>query len=289
MIREVKDYLLKHPSIFVLLIISWMVNISLIFPLNIRFGHDTFWHLSLINVAFQTFPPELPIFAGETLKGYNYLLDLIMYAITIPGISATISYFVILPIIYLIATTFFGLVFAIRYDKSAFFVGSFLFFIFLASPFSYVLSFIKQGFLFYGYHYPTTIQSVTALTNSAYAFTIPLFLIAMIILLKKQVSQKGIIALGFLLFVAFGVKFYGGVSLAFFVSISLFLYYFKHKNIAFLLKSAAVIGFFSAMAIIIFYDPFSSVQSGAIFGFDPLATVYPIIENPGLFYIPYLV
>lgn len=289
MIHEVKEYLFKNPIVIIVLFIAWLINLSLIFPLNAHFGHDTFWHLSLITIAFDTFPPQVPIFAGAQLSGYNYLLDLLIYPLTRVGISATTGYLIIAPFVYLVSTSILGIIFAIRYNKSVRYVSSFLFFILLATPFSYVLSYMNTGSLFFGFQYPTTMQSVTALTNMAHAWTVPLILGALIIMLKKNITIRNVLMLSLLVAVSFGIKFYGGVIMGLLVGTFLFINFISTKNFVAFIMHSLIVGVPTLATIIFFYDPFSSAQTGSIFVFSPLATVHPLIEDPDSFYLPNLV
>ncbi len=289
MIREVKDYLLKHPIVIVILVIAWLINLSFVFPIQAHFGHDTFWHLALINIAFDTFPPQVPIFAGETLAGYNYLLDLIIYALTLVGVSATIGYIVIIPFVYLISTSILGIIFAKRYGKSVYYVSSFIFFIFLATPFSYILSYMNRGSLFFAFQFPTTMQSVTALTNLAHAMTVPLILGVLILLLKKTTTIRDVFILSLLVALGFGIKFYGGVVLGLLVGTYFFINFIQTKDLKTFIIRAFIISIPTLATLIFFYDPFSSTQTGSIFSISPLATVHPLIEDPDAFYMPTLV
>ena len=41
-------------------------------------GHDGVWHIALIKELKDFFPPQIPNFAGETLKNYHFFVDLLM-------------------------------------------------------------------------------------------------------------------------------------------------------------------------------------------------------------------
>lgn len=289
MIQEVLQFLRKYPLVIVLLIVCWLANISLLVPFSISVGHDTHWHLALISVAFKSFPPQIPIFAGETLKGYNYLLDFIMFLFTKIGIADLYVYMIVMPLIYLTSMTFLSIYFAKKLRNSVYFVSAFVFFIFMATPFSYVLSYMKRGNIFEGFKYPTTMQSISALTNMSHAMTLPLILIAMIILLHKKLSKTDTLILGILVLLTLGIKFYGGAVLLFLVGINVFIRTFTEKDIkAFFIRSIYIL-ICAGVSIVLFYDPFSSSKTGSIFGYAPLATVHPLIEDPDSLTIPYFV
>ena len=289
MIADVFIFLKKYPIAIAVLIIGWLVNLSLVLPINAHLGHDTYWHMALMSVAFKTFPPQVPTFAGVTLQGYNYLLDYIMYLISLIGIPVVYVYLIVMPLLYLILMTLLVTYFAMRFNKSIYFVGPFLFFTFLATPFSYLLSFYRRGSLFYGYHYPTAMQSSTALTNMAYAMTLPLIFGVLIILQNKKKSLKEVFILGLLVALAFGIKFYGGVVISFIIFFHLLLELIETKKIGRVILQSMIVIVPAGLSVLFFYDPFSSVKTGSIFGFSPLSTVHPLIENPDGLYIPYFV
>ena len=289
MISEFIYYTSKHRILIPLFVIGWIVNLSLVLPINMHLGHDTFWHMSLISVAFDSFPFQVPIHIGTQLQGYNYLLDYILYLISLTGISVLVTYLIIAPLVYLSFLTVLSVIFAKRFFASMHYVASFLFFTFLASPFSYLLSYFHKGTLFDGYSFPTTMQSTTALSNMAYAATIPLLLGVLIIMLNKKISIKHTVILSILVAVSFGFKFYGGVVVGFLVFIYFLITLIQTRNIAKFILYGFIVAVPSIVTVIFFYDPFSSSQTGSIFSFYPLSIVHPLIEDPKGIYFPNLV
>jgi hypothetical protein len=68
--------------------------------------HDGIWHIALIEAAFKTWPFNLPIYAGEQLKNYNYLFDFVLFLLTKTGISSWTWYFKIQPVVWFIVFVF---------------------------------------------------------------------------------------------------------------------------------------------------------------------------------------
>lgn len=279
----------QFPWTIPLLFIFWISNLSLVWPQNLHLGHDSYWHISLIENAFDSFPPQLPIFAGESMRGYNYLLDFFLYLVTLLGFSSWTTYFIVAPLFYVLFITYLGTYFALKYGKSPQYVVSFLFFLFLASPFSYLLAFTKTGNILDAFRYPTTMQSVTSLSNSSHAFTLLIILFCMILLLNKILTIRTAILIGILSAIAIGVKFYGGIVLLFFIGINLFFRYLKDRSLSKLILLSFFILIPSFLSVLFFYQPFDSTKTGSIFGFSPMALIHPLIESPDGIYIPYFV
>lgn len=289
MITEFIQYVQKHKILIPLILLGWIVSYSILSPFSQDLGHDVYWHISLISVAFRSFPFQVPVFSGATLQGYNYLLDLILYILTYSGASAYVVYTLIAPLSYLSLVTILGVVFAKRFSHSFSFVVSFLFFLFFATPFTYVLSFIRTGSFLRGFEFPTTMQSATALGNISYAMTVPLFLAVSIILLNKKLTIRNAILLSILIAIAFGIKFYGGISLGILVGSQFLTSFLIDRSISRFLLRTSILFLASLLSVLLFYNPFSSHATGSIFGFSPLATVHPLIEDPNGIYIRYFV
>jgi len=61
--------------------------------------HDALWHISLVKSAFNSFPFPHPFFAGGTVYGYNYFIDLILFALTKIGLNPLFAFFQFLPVV----------------------------------------------------------------------------------------------------------------------------------------------------------------------------------------------
>ncbi len=289
LIKEVFSYVKKHPILLIILAVGWLVNLSFFFPIQGNIGHDVYWHLSLVEVAFKTLPFQMPIFSGVPLQGYNYLADFFMFLITKLGVPSLYVYFIVIPLLYVISLSFLVILFGIRQNKSIFYVSALTFFVFLATPFSYLLSLYKRGTIFFGFNYPTAMQSPTALTNLSYALTVLVLFVVLIIFQEKKRTISQSILLGFLVGLAFGLKFYGGIILLLLIGIHEFLLFIQKRNLRNLVSILASGIFFVGLSLIFFYDPFNSVKSGGIFGFSPMAIPHNLIEDPDALYIPQFV
>ena len=53
--------------------------------------HDGIWHLALANAAFKSFPLKMPTFAGESLTGYNWLIDFPIFLFAKVGIPTSFT------------------------------------------------------------------------------------------------------------------------------------------------------------------------------------------------------
>lgn len=289
MIAEAFRYIRTYRILIPIIILGWIVNLSQVIPFQAHLGHDTYWHMALIRIAFKTFPFQVPIYSGAQLGGYNYLLDLFMYMLTWMGISAEFVYLLVVPVIYLFSVSILGVIFAKRYNNSIYFVASFIGLLFMATPFSYLLSLYRRGSLFFGFNFPTAMQSPASLTNMAYAMTIPLVLVTMIVMLKEKLSMKDFLVIGAMVALSFGIKFYGGVVLLCLVGSFLFFRTVQTRNFRTFWVASAILIVATALPILIFYNPFTSAKTGSVFAFYPLATVHPFIEDPDGLYIKDLV
>jgi len=116
------------------------------------------------------------------------------------------------------------------------------------------------------------------LINLQFAYTIVALGYTLLVLGRQKPAKYDDITLATLLFVSMGLKFYGGAILLALVVIHSLLF----KN----WKRIIYAGIAILMAVILFYQPKGG--QGAIISFNPLATVYPIIEEKLLFYSPKL-
>lgn len=289
LVKEVLSYIRKHPILLIILAVGWLVNLSFFFPIQGNIGHDVYWHLALVEVAFKTFPFQMPIFSGAPLQGYNYLADFFMLLITKLGIPSLYVYFIVIPLLYVVLLSFLVIYFGIRQNKSIFYIAPLTFFVFLATPFSYLLSLYKRGALFFGFNYPTAMQSPTALTNLSYALTVLVLFVVLIIFQEKKRNISQSVLLGFLVGLAFGLKFYGGIILLLLVGIHESLLFFQKRDLKNFITAAISGIVFVGLSLIFFYDPFNSMNGGGIFAFSPFAIPHNLIEDPDALYIPQFV
>lgn len=246
--------------------------------------HDALWHISLAKLGFVSWPLQNPFIAGESLRGYNFLLDFILFGLTKLGISPFFSFFKLLPVIA-------GLLYVWSVIK---FVGSrtadrlkanlLAFFLYFGSSFSYLAT-LYAGHTFYyaslrGFPVVASIQPATMFLNLQFAFSLSIILWILIIM-RKEVFKRRAIILGILFFLLFGFKFYGGVVALLIVG-GLELFNLKKKlNTSKILELiAVVIG--SGIGILLFYGLSSSTSFP--FSWAPFALTHLLIDDPLLFY-----
>jgi len=236
--------------------------------------HDGIWHMALANAAFENGSIRMPTYSGEELTGYNWLIDYPLYLLTLVGIPASISYFKILPVIWFVLMIVVWRKFATQYrPKDESYFRWLLFWLFFSNSLSYVLTLWHEG-SWLGSSSTLSMQPPVMLTNLQFAYTLPILGYLLVILGDPKKNYRKEILIGVVLFLAMGLKFYGGAVLLALVVIHSVLY----KN----WKRILIAGIAILTAVFIFYQP--KVGGGAIMLIKPLATVYPIIEEKSLFY-----
>lgn len=248
--------------------------------------HDGIWHMAVAETAFKTLIPRNPIFSGLSLSGYNSLLDYVLFIFAKMGISPFFMYFKAFPVIWFMVFTYFAFVLSKKLSKSSFFTFCFLLLSYFGASFSFMIPLIKEHSV-KGTSSLLTMQSVLTLTNLQLAFSyIFLFWILILLTSKKKLTKKNLIGLCLLIFLQWGLKFYAGfVSLVIVGVVGLLrLIKSKDKNYLFLIIGIAIS---SVISVVITYNPFGGMGGGPPFIFKPLALVWPLIEDPGLFYSEY--
>jgi len=300
--RHIYDWVLHHKVITGIFVFAGFIHIGIIFfsgsiicqknACGMYIGglhfHDSLWHLALANSAFNKLPFQLPVYVGASLQGYNYFIDLIIYLLTKIGISALISYFKLIPVIFFLSFSYLSYLYAKKTNKSQIFIACFLFFIFFGSSFTYILSLYHFKTLS-SFYYAQAMQSGRMLLNLQYAVSLLPFLGSLVILKNKNLSLLHIFTLGFLLIVTTGFKLYGGVILLFLLGTDLIIRFVKEKKYIYLIKSGVIILASFILAVILFYNPFVAMKSGAVFIFSPFALSRQMIEAADHFYMPQLV
>lgn len=247
-------------------------------------SHDSMWHLEIANVAFRTYPFQVPTYAGSILSGYNILMDIILYGFSLIGIPSIVSLFKIVPIIWFCFYTLLTISFARKIRDTKQFVLLSLFFVYFAGHFGYFLQLYHDGSIFKGTQ-SFSLQSMTTLLNTQFALTLPMILAQLTLLKSKSRSLSDVIVMGTLTFFIFGLKFYGGVISLLILFFYLLDWVIDKKNIKLLIKPALIFVLFTIGSVILFYNPFQATQTGSIFTFSPFATVHSMIEAPNMVYM----
>lgn len=241
--------------------------------------HDGIWHLALANVAFSKgWPLRMPTYAGEKLTGYNWLIDLPIYALSKIGISPALTYFKIMPLLWFVLMIWTWKRFANRYmGKKESYWQWLLFLLFFGSSFSFIFTLWHSGTL-NGNSSLIAMQAPMMLINLQFAYTLPLLSAVATSLLENKKSMRTEIGFMVAVFLGFGLKFYGGAIILALIGINSLI----HKNWKRILLNTAV----ALLAVIVFYQP--KIGGESVMSFKPLATVFPIIEEKALFYFPTL-
>lgn len=298
--KQIVRWILTNKLPFIVICIAFATNLSLtVFNgmkvckegvCGIYFGslhyHDFLWHFALTVNSFKTIPFPLPIYAGSHLEGYNFLIDAVLYVFFKIGIPVASSYFILLPLVYLISMSVLGFIYLKRKNKDPLYIASGLFFLFFGSSFSYILSLYHTG-TWQSFMRSQAMQSGRALLNMQYALTLPLILLSLIILEREKLGRGRILLLSFLLFLVFGLKFYGGVVFLAILLTSRAMVWTKTRKIGHLAE-LGMYGLFCLFAYLLFYRTTQSDGSFPL-SFAPFSIAHPMIEERDMFYVPSLV
>ncbi len=300
MIAQVKGivrYILKNKLILVLVIAAFILTLmpivfdgqygcvknkcGFIIGTNYR---DGVWYLAVAAAAFKTIPFRMPIYSGETLRGYHYLPNLISYLLTFIGIPITVSFYKLFPVVYMIFLTSLATKFARSTKDNSRFVAAFLFFTFFGIPLSAFLSLFHQGKIDNTMVLISTFQATRILESIHVALSFLILLVVLIIIHNQKLNTKKRLFLGLTVFVTFGTKFYEGIILLFLLWLNeTFLLTNERKLFSYLFRNL-IYGVAAFSAILIFYNPFASSEGGSIFIWAPFVNVHHLIETPILFY-----
>jgi len=246
-------------------------------------GHDAIWHLAITNVSFQKFPFIAPTYAGQSLYGYNYLFDFFSYLVAKVGFSPIFIYFKLFPVIWFVIFTVLLIVLARKIKDSSLFVGIFLFFNYFAGSFYYLIKLYREGNINdSSTQLPQPVMLM--MSNPPYAFSLIFLLLLLVLIKNRRINLKTSLVIGFTVFTIMGLKFYGGAISIFLTGIYLTLAYLL-KDLKRYLVSILILGIFTLLSVIFFYNPTQSLKSGSIFGFAPFALVHTITEMPNQFYL----
>ncbi len=294
----------KNFILFILIILGFLINLIVIFPsgtylcLKDRCGlhfwganeFDGVWHLSLANISFKNGFIN-PLQSNSSIGNYNFLLDYIIYLLSLIGIPAIISYFKILPVIWFILFTLLTLKLFRLLKKSFLFKVTLLFMFYFGSSLSFLFSLYHQKTIF-GSSGFLVMPAALTLINLQYAYSLIIFLAIVILLISKKDNFYKKVLILFLIFLSFGLKFYSGVIISFFVGIYLLLTFMKdkkNKNLITLFINYFLIFIIAFLSILVFYNPFKRNLNSSPLKFSPFSIVHPIIEEKNLFYLKDLV
>lgn len=247
--------------------------------------HDGIWHLAVSNTLLSNIPFEMPNMSGSLIRGYNYLLDMIIALLAYTTkIDSSIWFFKIQPIVWVIVFIYSSYKFAVSYKKSNYFHIFLWFFLFFGSSFGYVLQLANRGTI-WGSSSILSMQSLQNLLNPQFAWSLVTLLVFLTGLNLNKRKPKDYLWYGFLAAIAISLKFYTGVVMSIMIGVDLIIQFATKKDdlkffcIKSLLSASLVL-----ISVLIFYNPGASSQSPFIL--KALAPVNPIIEDKSLFYLP---
>ena len=249
-------------------------------------GHDSIWHLSLINGISNPLKISLPIFSGEILKNYHPFFDiLIHYLSAFTHISSSFLLFQIFPLISSII--FLYLCFALGQLLTSSFAGG-IFFVLLnvfANSFGWLVSIFRFD-NFSGESLFWAMQSPSNQTNPPYQLSLIFLLLLFIILIKHPLNSKFSPLENIVVFVILALlpvtKVYSAVvGFSFFGLFAFRSLYLNHKF------DHLILFFVSLFSGYYFYSRFNPLSSGLI-KFQPFWFINSMIESPDRFYLPFL-
>ena len=245
------------------------------------YHHDSLWHISLASYGFTHLPFMHPSQAGTPLTGYNYLLDLILYGLTLVGIPAMLGFFQVLPLLFIVLYPYLLLRLARLWRYSYVQTATLLFFCYFGSSLAAFLTWYHTGSFqnssLWRYPQSLALQSGTMLYNLQFAYSILVIVYLLPRMIKKKWSFADVFALAMGVFLATGFKFYAGLVIVMIFGIAALPNREKIGQIVVLVASFIV-------SVLVFYNPLQATQSGSIFVLDPLVFSQKMIEDQLLFY-----
>lgn len=246
--------------------------------------HDALWHISLIKSAFNSFPFPHPFFAGGTVFGYNYFIDLILFAMTKLGLEPFFVFFRFLPIMIALLYIFVAIKYVKSQSRTSTQVNSVIFFLFFGSSLSYLATLYTDHSFFYssmrGFPVVTSIQPSMMFLNLQFALTLPLILLTLIHF-HKATKYSSVIWLALLMFAISGLKFYGGIVLTLILGGMILIRLIKRDKVLLRICQFMAIIIADILAKSLFYS--SAGSSGFPFAWAPFALTHVLIDDRLLF------
>lgn len=224
-------------------------------------GHDGLWHISVINQIAASIPPKNPIFSGTILRNYHWFYDFICAIfVKISSLTSFDIYFRFMPL--LIAVTLGLLILKlIKSNKTALYL---IFLTYFAGSFGYLVGGGESQFW--------SMQSISALINPPFAFSLLMILLGMLLWKNNQMILAGII-FGLLT----GTKIYASIL----VLGAIFILLILKKPVKKIFISQLITTIVCLLLI-------GSGNSGFPFEFKPLWFTHSLIESLDKLYLPRL-
>lgn len=180
-------------------------------------GHDGLWHVASMEEVSKAFPPQNPVYAGEILYNYHYLVDVLMgeFLRIFPFFSSLDLYFRFFPVLFsfMIGMSVFSFVTKWQNNHKIGYLA--LFFIYCVGSFGYIPNFLRSGNIFGGETIFWAAQQNTILGNPPHAIShslLPAFLLSIMYFFKYR--SKDFFLITFLIgSILAGFKVSGGIVL----------------------------------------------------------------------------
>lgn len=176
--------LIKDKILLTLLVLGILTQGFINFPSGYQYkegmmfwssqGHDGLWHVALMEEIKKNYPPQNPVFSGERLYNYHYLVDVLMgefYRI-FPFFSSLDLYFRFFPPLFsfMIGISVFAFVNAWQKRRQIGYLA--VFFTYFVGSFGYIVTYIKHKTIFGGETVFWAAQINTILGNPPHAIAI---------------------------------------------------------------------------------------------------------------------
>lgn len=154
-------------------------------------GHDGLWHVTLMEEISKNFPPKNPIFSGELLYNYHYLVDILMgeFLRVFPVFLTLDLYFRFFPVIFSFLLGLSVFAFVSRWRSSAGTGYWAVFFTYFTGSFGYIITFIRSGNILGGETVFWASQENTLLGNPPHAVAhilLTTFFLSFLLYLKER-------------------------------------------------------------------------------------------------------
>jgi len=246
--------------------------------------HDAFWHISMVKSAFSAFPFPHPFYAGGTVYGYNYFIDLILFSLTKVGLNPLFAFFQFLPVCIALFYIIVAIKYVISHYKTKVEINSVIFFLFFGSSLAYLATLYAGKTFFYasmrGFPVVTSIQPSMMFLNLQFALTLPLILLTLLHF-KKSVKIISVFWLAILMFMISGLKFYGGIVLSLILGGLILIRLYRRDKISLRLLQLMAIFLGDFLAKSLFYS--SAGADGFPFAWAPMALPHILLDDPVLF------
>lgn len=247
--------------------------------------HDGVWHIAVVEMMLNNHAWQMPTFAGESLAGYNYGIDLLVAGLTsITPFESKDWYFRGMPLLWGVTIVYYLLQFAKKYrPNSTSYPWFLLIFCFFGSSFSYFLRLYHNGTI-WGSSGLLSMQSLQVMTNPQLGLSLLLLVIYFTRMMRSGAkTMSDYLILGLLASSTLALKFYTGLIFAFIIIANFVIELNNRKNLKQLLFGHALMLIPAIMVVTLLYQP-----TGKPFPlvWKPFAPVTTIIEDQQLFYLP---